>query len=110
MLTFGHSTLLDLLSWVVVLSLGLKIVATLVLLRVRKEVWDRPGWGAVLWWSTKITPIIAVPCFIWIAWSQQLTGEVWLFAAMMVLVVVAVPLKIRQRRNRIANRAAKPLG
>lgn len=110
MLTFGTSTLLDLLSWIVVLSLGLKLVATLILLSVRKEVRDRPGWGAVLWWSTKITPVIAVPCIIWIAWSQRMTNQVWIFGALMVFVIVAVPIKVRQRRARIANRtSAKPL-
>lgn len=110
MLTFGFSTLLDLLIWMVVLTLGLKIVATLMLLNVSKVVWERPGWGAILWWSTKITPVIAVPCGIWIAWLQGMTDQVWMFIALMLFVVVAVPLKIRQRRTRIANRpSAKPL-
>ncbi len=110
MLTFGFSTLIDILSWVVVLALGLKVVATLVLLSVTKEVWDRPGWGAGLWWVTKITPVIAVPCIIWLALLQGLTNLVWIFCAMMLFVVIAVPLKIRQRRNRIARRmSANPL-
>ena len=110
MLTFGFSTLLDLLSWMVVLTLGLKVVATLILLSVSKDVRDRPGCGAILWWSTKITPVIAVPCYIWIAWLQGMTDQIWIFIALMLFVVVAVPLKIRQRRTRIANRpSAKPL-
>ena len=104
MLTFGFSTLLDLLSWIVVLTLGWKAVATLILLNVNKEVWDRPGWGAVLWWSTKITPVIAAPCAIWLAWLQRMTGPVWMFVALMLFVVVAVPIKIRKRRARIAKR------
>ena len=70
MMTFGFSTLLDLLSWVVAIMLGLKVVATLILLNVSKEIWDRPGWGALLWWSTKITPVIAVPCVICIALNR----------------------------------------
>lgn len=106
MMTFGLSTLVDFLSWIVVLALGLKVIATLVLLSVRKDVWDRPGWGAGLWWATKITPVIAVPCVIWIAWLQNLTTELWVFLAMMVFVIVAVPLKIRQRRARIASRTS----
>ena len=110
MMTFGSSTLLDFLSWIVVLTLGLKVVATLILLNVSKDVWDRPGWGAILWWSTKITPVIAVPCVIWITWLQGMTDQVWIFIALMLFVVVAVPLKIRQRRARIANRtSARPL-
>ena len=110
MLTFGFSTPLDSLSWVVVLTLGLKVLATLILLNVSKDVWDRPGWGAVLWWSTKITPLIAVPCAIGIAWLQGMTDQIWIFVALMLFVVVAVPLKIRQRRARMAGRtAAKPI-
>lgn len=110
MLTFGFSTTLDFLSWIVVLTLGFKLLATLVLLNVSKDVWDRPGWGAVLWWSTKITPLIAVPCAIGIAWLQRMTDQIWIFVALMLFVVVAVPLKIRQRRARIADRtAAKPI-
>ena len=89
--------------------MGLKVIATLILLSVNKDVRDQPGWGAVLWWATKITPIIAVPCVIWIAWMQKL-DQLWLFVALMLFVVVAVPLKIRQRRHRIVNRtAARPL-
>jgi hypothetical protein len=111
MLKFGFSTLLDLLSWVVIFSLGLKVAATLVLLSVRREVRDRPGWGSMLWWVTKITPGIAAPCVIWIAWLQGMTILVWLFIAVLLFVVVAVPLKIRQRRTRIANRtSATPFG
>jgi hypothetical protein len=106
MMTFGFSTLIDLLSWVIVLTLGLKVVATLVLLGVPKDIWDRPGWGAALWWATKITPVVAVPCIIWLALLQGLTDLVWIYLALMLFVVIAVPLKIRQRRNRIARRMA----
>jgi len=109
-MTFGFSTPIDFLSWIVVFTLGLKLLATLVLLNVSKDVWDRPGWGAVLWWSTKITPLIAAPCAICIAWLQRMTDQIWIFVALMLFVVVAVPLKIRQRRARIADRtSAKPI-
>lgn len=104
-MTFGFSTLLDLLSWIVAVTLGAKVLATLILLNFNKSIWDRPGWGAVLWWSTKITPIIAVPCVIYIAWLHGMTDQVSIFAALMVFVMVAVPWKIRQRRARIADRA-----
>lgn len=103
MMTFGFSTLLDLLSWIVAVALGAKILPTLILLNFVKSVWDRPGWGAVLWWSTKITPIIAAPCVIYIAWLQGMTDQVWIFVGLMVFVMVAVPWKIRQRRARIAD-------
>lgn len=109
-MTFGFSTLLDLLSWAVVLTLGLKAVATLILLNVSEDVWDRPGWGALLWWSTKLTPVVAVPCAIWIAWLQGIQTEIWAFLALMLFVVIAVPAKVRQRRARIADRTStKPL-
>lgn len=100
-MTFGFSTLIDALSWVVALTLGLKVVATLVLLIANRHLGDRSGWGAALWWATKITPVIAVPCFIWIALLQGTTNLVWVGLAMMLFVVIAVPLKICQRRIRI---------
>lgn len=104
MMTFGFTTLIDVLSWIVVLTLGLKVIATLIVLIVDKEIRDQPGWGSALWWATKITPIIAVPCLIWIALLEGETSLAWLFFAVGLFVIVAVPLKIRQRRNRIAKR------
>ena len=100
-MTFGFSTLIDALSWVIVLTLGLKVVTTLVLLSAKKDLRDRTGWGTALWWATKVTPVIAVPCFIWLATLQGATNLIWVGLAMMMFVVIAVPLKIRQRRNRI---------
>ena len=102
---FSPSPLIATLSWIVAIALGAKLVATIILLSVGKGMRDRPGWGAVLWWLTKITPVIAVPCAILIAWLQGLTGPLWLFVALMLFVLVAVPLKIRGRRTRIARQA-----
>ena len=102
MMTFGFATLIDILSWIVVLSLALKVTATLVVLIVNKEKRDQPGWGSTLWWVTKITPIIAVPCLISIALLERETGLVWLFFALGLFVIVAVPLKIRQRQKRVS--------
>ena len=108
-MTFGFSTVIDALSWVIVLTLGLKVVATLVLLSASSDLRDRSGWGASLWWATKITPVIAAPCFTWIALLQGIANLVWVGMAMMLFVVIAVPLKICQRRNRIAGQmSAKP--
>lgn len=64
MLTFGFSTLIDLLSWVAALAIGLKIAATLFVLIVNKDMRDQPGWGSALWWVTMITPIVVVSCLI----------------------------------------------
>lgn len=103
MMTFGFSTQIDMLSWVIVLTLGAKLLATLILLALGKEKRDRPGWGATLWWITKLTPVIAVPCMIWLTWLQRLTSLSWLFLGLMLFVIVAVPFKVRQRRGRMAN-------
>lgn len=99
MITLGFSTLTDLLVWVVILSMGIKLVATLILLCVDKSVRFRPGWGSTLWWATKITPILAAPCAWEIARRQHNDAMMALFAAMTLFVIIAVPLKIRQRRS-----------
>jgi hypothetical protein len=104
-MTFRFTTLIDVLSWTVVLALTAKLVATLIILIVNKEVRDQPGWGSALWWTSKITPIIAVPCFTWIASLEGDTNLVWLGLALGLFVLVMVPIKISQRRNRIAKRA-----
>jgi len=100
-MTFGFSTLIDVLTWIAALSLGLKLVATVVLLSVRKDVRYRPGWGAGLWWATKITPVIAVPCVIWIALLQGWATIAWVYGALMLFVAIAVPIKIRRRRHHL---------
>ena len=105
MLTFGFDTLIDLLSWAAVIALAVKILATLFVLTVDKDMRDRPGWGSGLWWATKVTPIVAVPGVIWIAVLQHETGTAWLYGAAGLFVMVAVPLKIQQRRRRIAKRS-----
>ncbi|MCA1654517.1 MAG: hypothetical protein ABR588_02335 [Sphingomicrobium sp.] len=110
MMTFGFTTLIDVLSWIVVFALTLKVGATLIILIGNKEMRDQPGWGSTLWWATKTTPIVAVPCLIWIAMLEGDASLAWLFLALGLFVIVAVPLKIRQRRNRIAKRmSAKSL-
>jgi hypothetical protein len=42
-LSFGFSTLVDLLSWIAVLTLGAKMIATFVLLFAGKGAGDRPS-------------------------------------------------------------------
>ena len=96
--------MIDLLSWVVALALGSKVVATLIVLLVNRKARDQPGWGSVLWWVTKVTPIIAVPCLVLIAVLENDRGLVQLFLALGLFVIIAVPLAIRQRRKRISAR------
>jgi hypothetical protein len=95
-------TLLDILLGAVVLSLALKFLATGVLLSVDEGVRYRPGWGSGLWWATKITPFIAAPCATWIGVLEGVTLLAWVGVAMTLFAVVAVPIKIRQRRRHIA--------
>ncbi|MHA6721828.1 hypothetical protein [Sphingomonas sp. RS2018] len=48
MLTFGFATIVDALSWAVVVSLGIKVIATIILLsRDRASRFDGP-WGPAL--------------------------------------------------------------
>jgi hypothetical protein len=96
-MTFGFSTTIDLLSWAVVLLLGLKVTATALLLGRDKESWFQSKWGAGLWWATKVTPFFAVPCMIAIALSQQRIGDAWAYGALMLFVVVAVPIIVWRR-------------
>lgn len=103
MVSFGFSTQIDFLSWLIVLALGAKLIATLILLAVGKEKRDCPGWGATLWWITKLTPIIAVPCMIWLTWLQRMTNLFLLFLGLMLFVIVAVPFKVRKRWDRIVS-------
>jgi hypothetical protein len=102
MLTFGHTTLIDALSWIIVLTLGLKLLATVLLLTILLPTTTHTRIRSSLWWSTKITPLIAVPCFIWLCAREGMTDYAWLGATLMVFVVIAVPFKIVQRRQRMA--------
>ncbi|MEO5707073.1 MAG: hypothetical protein ABIT10_00600 [Alteraurantiacibacter sp.] len=102
MLTFGFTTLVDLLSWSISLALGAKVLATLILLSVDRRRFDRPGWGSVLWWITKLTPLPAVACFWGIARLQNDTMLMNLALGLALFVIVAVPLKVIQRNRRIS--------
>ncbi len=100
--SFGFSAPIDMLSWVVALMLGAKLIATLVLLPVGRNVSHRPGWGPIVWWVTKLTPIVAIPCAVAVALLQRQFDAALLFGAMALFVAIAVPLKVRQRQARIA--------
>ncbi|WP_428970076.1 hypothetical protein ACQR50_05185 [Sphingomonas sp. Xoc002] len=102
--SFGFLTLTDLLSWIILLTLGAKAVATIVMLMAGRHVMDQPGWGSVLWWLTKLTPVIAIPCAITLAVLRKQNDATLVIAAMALFVIIAVPLKIRQRRARISHR------
>jgi hypothetical protein len=101
-MTFGLSTIIDLLSWATALLLGLKVAATILLLVRDKEGRFRSRWSAGLWWATKVTPLLAVPCLIAIALLQQRIGDAWAYGALMLFVVVAVPIVVWRRFWRVA--------
>ncbi|MDQ1231442.1 hypothetical protein [Sphingomonas sp. 2378] len=103
LLSFGFSTFADLLSWIVVLTLGTKVGATTALLVAGKDIRDQPGWGSGLWWLTKLTPYLAIACAIALAMMRE-HDAILPLSAMAVFVAIAVPLKIRQRRVRIRRR------
>lgn len=92
-MTFGATTLVDLLSWIAATLLAIKLAATLVLLAHGEA---RGG----LWWCTKIAPLVAVPCMIAIALIERSPAELWTYAALMAFVLVAVPAKILRRVRR----------
>jgi hypothetical protein len=71
------------------------------LLASGKEARDRDGWGALLWWITKITPAIAILCLVSIAVMQGDRIFVWVWLALGLFVLIALPLKIRWRRLRL---------
>ena len=96
-MTFGFETTIDLLSWLVAVLLSLKVVATIVLLMRNEKSWFLSRWSASLWWATKITPLLAVPCLMAIALQQQNTSDLWVYAALMLFAIVAVPSMIWRR-------------
>ena len=104
MLQFGFTSTLDVLSWIVVLALGAKTMATVIVLLVNKHARDQPGWGSILWWVTKLAPLVMVPCLVWIAALENNMRLVQIFLAFGLFVVVAVPLSILTREKRLAER------
>jgi hypothetical protein len=101
MVAFGFATLTDMVSAIVIMTLGAKAMGTMALLLFGQDARDRPGWGSWLWWMTKITPIIALPSAIGLALAQKQTDAALAFIGMIVFVAIAVPIKICQRRARI---------
>jgi hypothetical protein len=102
----SSSPAIVILTAIIVLAMAAKIVATAVLLIVGKAARDRPGWGSMLWWVTKITPVIAVPCLFWIARAENNIFMMKLSLGLGLFVAVAMPIKSAQRRHRIMKQAA----
>jgi hypothetical protein len=100
-LSFGFSGIPDLLSWAIVALLGLKVVATAILLRIPPDARFATGRRRALWWSTKITPLLVVPSMIALARAQGRIGDAWVFAGLLAFVLIAVPLTVRRRFVRV---------
>jgi hypothetical protein len=81
----------------VILLLGLKVIATLILLARPPELRLASRHGVWLWWATKITPVFAVPCLIAIAWIENDRVGLWVYPLLMVFVLVAVPVMAWRR-------------
>lgn len=79
-MTFRLATRIDALSWAIVVLLGLKVAATTILLGRDRHTWFQARWSAGLWWSTKVTPILAVPCMIAVVLLQRRAGDAWRMA------------------------------
>ncbi|WP_296616466.1 hypothetical protein [Sphingomonas sp.] len=97
------------LVWITAALLGIKLLSTVVLLALPRDSWFDSRWTAGLWWASKITPLLAVPCMIVLALKAQQYGWARVFACLMLFVVVAVPVKIWRRSYRgsgTGNRAA----
>lgn len=90
----------DLLWAAVILLLGIKLAATLILLPRRPETRLSSLQGRLLWWATKITPLLAVPCLIAIAWIGQDRAGLLVYPLLMAFVLVAVPLVAWRRFRR----------
>ncbi len=94
-MTFGFSTAIDMVSWMVTMLLGAKLMATLVLLNVDRELWFANTRNLSIWWLTKISPLIAMPGLIALGRLQNDTHLTWAGTAFTIFVFIAVPIKIR---------------
>lgn len=99
-MTFGFSTPVDLLTWIAMILVGIKAAATVILLSRDRTTWFDGGSGAWLWWSTKVTPFLAVPCLIAIALIQRRQDDLLVWSGLMLFVTIAVPLVVWNRFHR----------
>lgn len=94
--------MIDGLLWTaVILLLGLKVVATVLLLRRPAETRLATRQGRWLWWATKITPLLAVPCMIAAARIEQDRAGMLVYPLLMAFVLVAVPVMIWRRSDQL---------
>ena len=86
------ATATDALSWAIALLLAAKVGATAILLTA-----DAGAAEPALWWTTKLTPVAAVPLAMMLA-ARAHDGEgVIVFALLAAFVAVAVPWHIVRR-------------
>ena len=86
---------------VIAISVAAKFISTLVLSVSDRAVRDRAGWGSLLWWTSKISPFIALPAFAWLSLLERDNKTAVFFGILVVIAFVAVIFKVRIRRRRI---------
>lgn len=96
------SPLASLLWGLAIALLALKAGATAILLLRPPATRLVSAEGRLLWWATKLTPVVAVPCLIAAALLEHDRAGFWIWSLMMAFVAVAVPIKIWHHFGRAA--------
>ena len=93
--------IITILKAVIAISVAAKFISTLVLLFSDKAARDRPGWVSMLWWTSKISPFVALPGFAWISFIEKDNNTVIFFCLLVLLAFIAVLIKVRRRSHRM---------
>ena len=94
----GSSLAVPLLGTAAAILLGAKLVATAILLRRNKQERLRSRSGRWLWWTTKLTPVVAVPCMIAVAVLRHRAADAAIYLGLLLFVLIAVPVMIWRNR------------
>ena len=97
----GSSLAVPVLGTAVAILLDAKLVATAILLRRDQKERLQSRSGRWLWWTTKLTPVVAVPCMIAVAVLQHRTTDAAVYKGLLLFVLVAVPVMIWRNRDEL---------
>lgn len=89
----------NMLGWLIAGLLALKVIATVVLLRRDRQRRYTGKSAAWLWWTTKITPLIAAPAAVAMALAVDKIGDAWAYGAVTLFAYVAVPVQVWRRHS-----------
>ncbi len=95
----GNTGLAPVLAGLIAFLLGAKVVATIALLRRDREARYRGPTAALLWWVTKIAPLLAAPSAVLWALARGSVGDAWAYGALTLFVYVAVPVMVWRRHT-----------